>query len=127
MRDLSPSRHYHVWTDIVGDVEPGWSIEEFARALPHGSGLDTSYTIFPRRGGGLRIHTEHRVMKHGYYVGWYPVRVVYDRNSAGRLVLRSVRVNAEAGYGLADEFYVTFAPATLALPVARPHTTEAQP
>lgn len=83
------------------------SLKAFAAMLPHGSGLDSSYTmLWGRR--TITLHTEwHAMSEHGYYTGYYPVRVVLDRIQ-GRLSLRSVRVNAratnDAGDYLADVF-----------------------
>lgn len=111
-RNLLPGTYYRVTTDAPEGAQATsyTSLEDFARMLPHGSGLDGSFFVSIRpRGKGLSIKTEWHVMNGDrYYVGWYPVRITLERDSTGRLSVASVRINAratlDAGDYLADLF-----------------------
>lgn len=78
-------------------------VETFARALPHGSGLDTDWhlVIRKRRSGrpaGVTAYIEwHAMNENGFYVGYLPVRVVFDV-VAGEITLRAVRTDNRAVY-----------------------------
>lgn len=98
MRDLLSS-FYHVRTDAPEGMQATTctSLEEFAKLLPHGSGFDGDWFISVRpKGKGFRLSTDWHAMNDvGYYVGWFPVTVILEREKGtGRLSVGAVRVNA---------------------------------
>ena len=111
---LEGKLHYRVW--FVGpdgvQATPRTSLAEFAKMLPHGSGLDSDWTVKMRaKGRGFTLYTEYHAMKDGSYTGYFPVRVVLDRRksdgllsrkSDGLLTVKSVRCNDRETQGAGE-------------------------
>ena len=106
MRELLPGLWYHVRTDAPEGAQAtsAASLEALADALPHGSGYDADWYVTLTR-DGITLNTEwHSMTEHGYYSGYWPVRVTLKRSKLdGTLSLGTVRVNQRGErYGLAD-------------------------
>lgn len=106
MRELLPGLWYHVRTDAPEGAQAtsSASLEALADALPHGSGYDSDWYVSLTR-DGITLTTEwHSMTEHGYYSGYWPVRVTLKRSKVdARLSVGSVRVNQRGErWGLAE-------------------------
>lgn len=83
--------------------------QDIADRLPHGSGIDTNWTVTVHRNGALTARTEFHLMdENGYYSGWQPVSVKL-RHDGTRWRVERVTAGRERGltYGLADMLWET--------------------
>src|ERR1039458_9134377 len=71
MENLTPSLWYRTWLDNATDRTPVVDVHKLADLLPHGSGIDSDWTIRVQRNGDVTVYGSYHAMnENGFYVGW---------------------------------------------------------
>lgn len=82
MEDIRPKgAWYAVYLNTPEHYKsPVVDVHKLAEILPHGSGIDGSWTIEVKSNGNVTVHGEYHAMdEYGGYAGWYDFRFTLTR------------------------------------------------